>query len=51
MLNFFGLSDIILQCDPEPTFIKWGRKLSETVARTSATNAGSNARTHTIQTI
>ena len=23
MLNFLGLSDIILQCDPEPSLIKW----------------------------
>ena len=80
MLNFHGLSDIILQCDPEPSLIKcvdsvksnrpkkrqtghskfsqtvtskqWrSRKLSETVAGTSANNLGSNARTHTIQTI
>ena len=75
MLNFLGRSDIILQCDPEPSLIKWAesvkskrtertvirssitpqqwrsRKLSETVAGTSANNAGSNARTHTIQTI
>ena len=78
MLNFFGLSDIILQCDPEPSLIKWAesvkskrtertvirsspqtvtskqwrcRKLSETVAGTSANNAGSYARTHEIQTI
>ena len=76
MLNFLGLSDVILQCDPEPSFRKcqiqshrknshskfsqtvtskqWrSRKLSETVAGTSANNAGSNARTHTrtLQTI
>ena len=78
MLNFLGLSDVILQCDPEPSLIKWAesvkskrknshskfsqtvtskqwrsRKLSETVAGTSANNAGSNARTHThtLQTI
>ena len=73
MLNFRGLSDIILQCDPDPSLIKWAesvkskrtertvirsspqtvtskqwrsRKLSETVAGTSANNAGSKARTH-----
>ena len=77
MMNFLELSDIILQCDPEPSLIKWAesvkskrtetsnlkfsqtvtskqwrsRKLSETVAGTSANNAGSNARTPTIQTI
>ena len=78
MLNFLGLSDIILQCDPEPSLIKWAesvkskknrknshskfsqtvtskqwrsRKLSETVAGTSANNAGSYARTHETQTI
>ena len=78
MLNFLGLSDIILQCDPEYITHKVGRKcqiqmnrknshskfsqtvtskqwrsrkLSETVAGTSANNAGSNARTHEIQTI
>ena len=78
MLNFLGLADIILQCDPEPSLIKWAEsvkskrtertlirssprrshqsnggveKLSETVTRTSANDAGSNARTHTIQTI
>ena len=28
MLNFLGLSDIILQCDPEPPLIKVGRKWS-----------------------
>ena len=74
MLNFLGLSDIILQCDPEVITHKVGRncqiqknranshskfsqtvtskqwrsrKLSETVAGTSANNTGSNARTHT----
>ena len=78
MLNFLGLSDIILQCDPEPSLMKWAesvkskrtertvirssprrshqsnwrsRKLSETVAGTSANNAGSYARTHEMQTI
>ena len=78
MLNFLGLSDIIQQCDPEPSLIKWAesvkskrtertvilkfsqtvtskqwrsRKLSETVAGTSADNAGSYARAHEIQTI
>ena len=50
MLNFLGLSDIILLCDPEPSLIKVGRKC-QTVAGTSANNAGSNARTHKIQTI
>ena len=78
MLNFLGLSDIILQCDPEPSLIKcaesvkskknrknshskfsetvtstqWrSRKLSETVAGTSANNASSYARPHEIHTI
>ena len=77
MLNFLRLSDIILQCDPEPSLIvgrkcqiqknranshskfsqtitskQWrSRKLSETITGTSANNVGSNARTHTIQTI
>ena len=40
MLNFLGLPDIILQCDPEPSLIKWAegvkskrteRKFSQTV--------------------
>ena len=78
MLKFLGLSDAILQCDPEPSLIKWAekcqiqthrknchskfsqtvtskqwrsRKLSETVAGTSADNAGSKARKHTLRTI
>ena len=28
MLNFLGLSDIILQCDPEPSLIKWAENVS-----------------------
>ena len=27
MLNFLGLSDIILQCDPEPSLIKWAESV------------------------
>ena len=27
MLNFLGLSDIILQCDPEPSLIKWAERV------------------------
>ena len=27
MLNFLGLSDIILQCDPEPPLIKWAESV------------------------
>ena len=27
MLNFVGLSDIILQCDPEPSLIKWAESV------------------------
>ena len=77
MLNCLGRSDIILQCDPEPSLIKSAesvkfkrqertgvrsssrrshqnnggvKKLSEAAAGTSARNAGSNARTHTVQT-
>ena len=73
MVNCLGLSDTILQCDPEPSLIKWEEsaksktsranshptlskiitsqqrssgKLSETVAGTSAHNAGSTSRPH-----
>ena len=40
MLNFFGLSDIILQCDPEPSLIKWAesvksKRTERTVIRSS----------------
>ena len=78
MLNFLGLSDIILQCDPEPSLIKWAesvksKRTERTVIGSSPrrshqsnggvenyqkqqqgqvrNNVGSNARTHTIQTI
>ena len=27
MLNFLGLSDIILQCDPEPSLINWAESV------------------------
>ena len=27
MLNLLGLSDIILQCDPEPSLIKWAESV------------------------
>ena len=40
MLNCRGLSDIILQCDPEPSLIKWAesvksKRLERTVIRSS----------------
>ena len=40
MLNFLGLSDIILQCDPEPSLVKWAesvksRRPERTVIRSS----------------
>ena len=40
MLNFLGHSDIILQCDPEPSFIKWAesvksKRTERTVTRSS----------------
>ena len=40
MLNFVGLSDIILQCDPEPSLIKWAesvksKRTERTVIRSS----------------
>ena len=40
MLNCLGLSDIILQCDPEPSLIKWAesvksKRLERTVIRSS----------------
>ena len=40
MLNFLGLSDIILQCDPEPSLIKWAesvksKRTERTVIRSS----------------
>ena len=40
MLNFLGLSDIILQCDPEPSLIKWAesvksKRIERTVIRSS----------------
>ena len=40
MLNFLGLSDIILQCDPEPPLIKWAqsvksKRTERTVIRSS----------------
>ena len=40
MLNFPGLSDIILQCDPEPSLIKWAesvksKRTERTVIRSS----------------
>ena len=40
MLNFLGLSDIILQCDPEPSVIKW----AESVKRTERTVIRSSPR-------
>ena len=58
MQNFLGLSDIILQCDPEPSLIKCAESVkskrterTETVAGTGTNNVGSKARTYTIQTI
>ena len=40
MLNFLGLSDIIMQCDPEPSLIKWAesvksKRTERTVIRSS----------------
>ena len=40
MLSFLGLSDIILQCDPEPSLIKWAesvksKRTERTVIRSS----------------
>ena len=40
MLNFLGVSDIILQCDPEPSLIKWAesvksKRTERTVIRSS----------------
>ena len=40
MMNFLGLSDIILQCDPEPSLIKWAdsvksKRTARTVIRSS----------------
>ena len=40
MLNFLGLSDIIMQCDPEPSLIKWAesvksKRTERTVMRSS----------------
>ena len=40
MLNFLGLSEIILQCDPEPSLIKWAesvksKRTERTVIRSS----------------
>ena len=44
MLNFLGLSDIILQCDPEPSLIKWAesvksKRQERTVIRSSPTRS------------
>ena len=61
MLKCLGLSDIILQCDPEPSLIKWAEsvitseqrssgKLSETGAGTGAHFVCSTSGTHAIQT-
>ena len=41
MLNFLGLSDVILQCDPEPSLIKWAesvksKRTERTVIRSSS---------------
>ena len=36
MLNFLGLSDIILQCDPEPSLIKVGRKCQVQTTRANS---------------
>ena len=36
MLNFFGLSDKILQCDPEPSLTKVGRKCQVQTNRTNS---------------
>ena len=34
MLNFLGLSDIILQCDPEPSLVKWAESVQSNRANT-----------------
>ena len=34
ILNCLGLSDIILQCDPEPSLIKWQKVKSQRQVRT-----------------
>ena len=38
MLNFLGLSDIILQCDPEPSLIKWAESVKSN--RSHQSNGG-----------
>ena len=40
MLNFLGFSDVILQCDPEPSLVKWAesvksKRKERTVIRSS----------------
>ena len=64
-LNCLGPSDIILQCDLEPSLIKWAQNVKSKrqeqtiirssprrshLARTSTDNGGSSARTHIAQT-
>ena len=64
-LNCLGPCDIILQCDPEPSLIKWAESVKSKrqerknirssprrshLARTSTDNGGSSARTHIAQT-
>ena len=45
MLNFLGFSDIILQCDPEPPFIKWAESVKS--KRTERTDfRGTPRRSH-----
>ena len=36
MLNFLGLSDVILQCDPEPSLIKWAERCQVQTIRTNS---------------
>ena len=45
MLNFFGLLDIILQCDPEPSLIKWAESVKS--KRTERTSIRSSPQTVT----
>ena len=48
MLNFLGLSDIILQCDPEPSLIKWAESVkSKRTERTAATSSSSRGEKRT----
>ena len=46
MLNFLGLSDIILQCDPEPSLIKWTEKCQIQKNRKNSHSKFSQTLTH-----